>query len=95
MEFYRLLLLLVILDMTELYVADSESSSIRALVLKTGGSRLLAGGDPVFSDNLFKVICIKLVYYKHHMQQLMKDVKVNVLWYMIFFSYFCFLIMIL
>lgn len=43
-------------DMTEIYVADSESSSIRALDLKTGGSRLLAGGDPVFSDNLFKVI---------------------------------------
>ncbi|KAF3453098.1 hypothetical protein FNV43_RR03532 [Rhamnella rubrinervis] len=41
-------------DMTEIYVADSESSSIRALDLKTGGSRLLAGGDPVFSDNLFK-----------------------------------------
>ncbi|XP_015874923.3 protein SUPPRESSOR OF QUENCHING 1, chloroplastic [Ziziphus jujuba] len=41
-------------DNTEIYVADSESSSIRALDLKTGGSRLLAGGDPVFSDNLFK-----------------------------------------
>lgn len=41
--------------MLEMYVADSESSSIRALDLKTGGSRLLAGGDPVFSDNLFKV----------------------------------------
>ncbi|KAM5561005.1 protein SUPPRESSOR OF QUENCHING 1, chloroplastic [Rosa sericea] len=41
-------------DMMELYIADSESSSIRAVVLKTGGSRLLAGGDPVFSDNLFK-----------------------------------------
>ncbi|XP_050383338.1 protein SUPPRESSOR OF QUENCHING 1, chloroplastic isoform X2 [Argentina anserina] len=41
-------------DMTQLYIADSESSSIRALDLKTGGSRLLAGGDPVFSDNLFK-----------------------------------------
>ncbi|GKA57695.1 NHL repeat-containing protein 2, partial [Tanacetum coccineum] len=38
----------------EAYIADSESSSIRALNLKTGGSRLLAGGDPVFSDNLFK-----------------------------------------
>lgn len=42
-------------DVNEAYVADSESSSIRALNLKTGGSRLLAGGDPVFSDNLFKV----------------------------------------
>ncbi|KAL5783728.1 hypothetical protein ACOSP7_008757 [Xanthoceras sorbifolium] len=41
-------------DFTEIYIADSESSSIRALNLKTGGSRLLAGGDPVFSDNLFK-----------------------------------------
>lgn len=41
-------------DFMEIYVADSESSSIRALNLKTGGSRLLAGGDPIFSDNLFK-----------------------------------------
>lgn len=43
-------------DLTEAYIADSESSSIRALNLKTGGCRLLAGGDPVLSDNLFKVI---------------------------------------
>lgn len=42
-------------DLSEIYIADSESSSIRAVELKTGGSRLLAGGDPVFSDNLFKV----------------------------------------
>ncbi|KDP23397.1 hypothetical protein JCGZ_23230 [Jatropha curcas] len=41
-------------DLKELYVVDSESSSIRALDLKTGGSRLLAGGDPIFPDNLFK-----------------------------------------
>ncbi|XP_050225291.1 protein SUPPRESSOR OF QUENCHING 1, chloroplastic [Mercurialis annua] len=41
-------------DLKEVYVADSESSSIRAVDLKTGGSRLLAGGDPIFSDNLFK-----------------------------------------
>ncbi|KAE8010352.1 hypothetical protein FH972_006727 [Carpinus fangiana] len=41
-------------DLMVLYIADSESSSIRALDLKTGGSRLLAGGDPVFSDNLFR-----------------------------------------
>ncbi|KAL1545981.1 Protein SUPPRESSOR OF QUENCHING 1, chloroplastic [Salvia divinorum] len=41
-------------DLKEAYIADSESSSIRALDLKTGGSRLLAGGDPMFSDNLFK-----------------------------------------
>ncbi|GJR52652.1 protein suppressor of quenting 1, chloroplastic isoform X2 [Tanacetum coccineum] len=43
-------------DVKEAYIADSESSSIRALNLKTGGSRLLAGGDPVFSDNLFKYL---------------------------------------
>ncbi|GMH11336.1 hypothetical protein Nepgr_013177 [Nepenthes gracilis] len=41
-------------DLKEIYIADSESSSIRALNLQTGGSRLLAGGDPLFSDNLFK-----------------------------------------
>ncbi|KAI7736671.1 hypothetical protein M8C21_009136, partial [Ambrosia artemisiifolia] len=41
-------------DVKEAYIADSESSSIRALNLQTGGSRLLVGGDPVFSDNLFK-----------------------------------------
>ncbi|KAL2536920.1 haloacid dehalogenase-like hydrolase family protein [Forsythia ovata] len=41
-------------DLKEAYIADSESSSIRALCLRTGGSRLLAGGDPVFSDNLFR-----------------------------------------
>lgn len=43
-------------DLKEVYIADSESSSIRALDLKTGGSRLLAGGDTVFSDNLFRVL---------------------------------------
>lgn len=42
-------------DFKEAYIADSESSSIRALDLKTGGSRLLAGGDPLFSENLFRV----------------------------------------
>ncbi|KAL9141056.1 hypothetical protein ABFS82_14G077900 [Erythranthe guttata] len=41
-------------DLKEAYIADSESSSIRAVDLGTGGSRLLAGGDPIFSDNLFK-----------------------------------------
>lgn len=41
-------------DMQELYVADSESSSIRAVNLKNGGTRLLAGGDPFFADNLFQ-----------------------------------------
>ncbi|XP_043687165.1 protein SUPPRESSOR OF QUENCHING 1, chloroplastic isoform X2 [Telopea speciosissima] len=41
-------------DFNEAYIADSESSSIRVLDLKTGGTRLLAGGDLVFSDNLFR-----------------------------------------
>ncbi|XP_020212147.1 protein SUPPRESSOR OF QUENCHING 1, chloroplastic isoform X2 [Cajanus cajan] len=41
-------------DLREIYIADSESSSVRAIDLKTGGSRLLAGGDPLFPDNLFK-----------------------------------------
>lgn len=41
-------------EMHELLVADSESSSIRVVNLKTGGSRLLAGGDPVFPENLFR-----------------------------------------
>ncbi|KAG6646760.1 hypothetical protein CIPAW_07G030400 [Carya illinoinensis] len=41
-------------DLTVIYIADSESSSIRALDLKTGGSKLLVGGDPTFSDNLFR-----------------------------------------
>ncbi|WVZ56717.1 LOW QUALITY PROTEIN: hypothetical protein U9M48_007207, partial [Paspalum notatum var. saurae] len=41
-------------DLQDLFVADSESSSIRAVNLKTGGSRLLAGGDPVFPENLFR-----------------------------------------
>eukprot|EP00271_Cylindrocystis_brebissonii_P018072 TRINITY_DN496_c0_g2_i1.p1 TRINITY_DN496_c0_g2~~TRINITY_DN496_c0_g2_i1.p1 ORF type:complete len:1137 (+),score=278.85 TRINITY_DN496_c0_g2_i1:69-3479(+) len=41
-------------DGSEMYEADSESSSIRAINLVTGGSRLLAGGDSLFSDNLFQ-----------------------------------------
>ncbi|XP_021320322.1 NHL repeat-containing protein 2 isoform X3 [Sorghum bicolor] len=41
-------------EMQELFVVDSESSSIRVVNLKTGGSRLLAGGDPVFPENLFR-----------------------------------------
>lgn len=53
---WKILLGLLPPDFMEIYVADSESSSIRALNLKTGGSRLLAGGDPIFPDNLFKVI---------------------------------------
>ncbi|XP_074348907.1 very-long-chain 3-oxoacyl-CoA reductase 1-like [Apium graveolens] len=40
-------------DLKVAYIADSESRSIRSVDLKTGGSKLLAGGDPVFSDNLF------------------------------------------
>ncbi|ONM34071.1 Haloacid dehalogenase-like hydrolase domain-containing protein Sgpp, partial [Zea mays] len=43
-------------EMHELLVADSESSSIRVVNLKTGGSRLLAGGDPVFPENLFRIL---------------------------------------
>lgn len=42
-------------DLKEAYIADSESSSIRAVDLRTGGSRSLAGGDPVFAENLFRV----------------------------------------
>ncbi|XP_049351300.1 protein SUPPRESSOR OF QUENCHING 1, chloroplastic isoform X4 [Solanum verrucosum] len=41
-------------DLKEAYVADSESSSIRAVNLRTGGSRSLAGGDPVIAENLFR-----------------------------------------
>lgn len=41
-------------DKRTAFVADSESSSIRELDLSTGGSKLLAGGDPFFSDNLFQ-----------------------------------------
>ncbi len=36
------------------YVADSESSAVRVVDLKSGGSGLKAGGDPLFSDNLFR-----------------------------------------
>ncbi|XP_070024129.1 protein SUPPRESSOR OF QUENCHING 1, chloroplastic-like isoform X2 [Nicotiana tabacum] len=41
-------------DLKEAYIADSESSSIRAVDLRTGGSRLLAGGDPIMAENLFR-----------------------------------------
>lgn len=37
-----------------LYVADSESSAVRQLDLQTGGGIALVGGDPSFSDNLFR-----------------------------------------
>lgn len=53
--------MMLLLDLMEAYIADSESSSIRAVDLKTGGSRLLAGGDPIFPDNLFKVILIQFI----------------------------------
>jgi DNA-binding beta-propeller fold protein YncE len=36
------------------YVADAESSSVRACDLRTGGARLLAGGDALYADNLFR-----------------------------------------
>ncbi|GJP46594.1 hypothetical protein CLOM_g5865 [Closterium sp. NIES-68] len=39
---------------SEMYVADSESSALRALNLQTGGSRLITGGDANFAENLFK-----------------------------------------
>uniref|UniRef100_A0A0D9VT99 Thioredoxin domain-containing protein n=1 Tax=Leersia perrieri TaxID=77586 RepID=A0A0D9VT99_9ORYZ len=41
-------------ELQELIVADSESSSIRAVNLKSGGSRLLAGGDAMIPENLFR-----------------------------------------
>ncbi|KAJ8572787.1 hypothetical protein K7X08_009298 [Anisodus acutangulus] len=41
-------------DLKEAYISDSASSSIRAVDLRTGGSRQLAGGDPVFAENLFR-----------------------------------------
>lgn len=53
-------------DLKEAYIADSESSSIRALDLRTGGSRLLAGGDQFFSDNLFKVFLLSIVAFVGH-----------------------------
>ncbi|XP_015631766.1 protein SUPPRESSOR OF QUENCHING 1, chloroplastic isoform X6 [Oryza sativa Japonica Group] len=41
-------------ELQELIVADSESSSIRVVNLKSGGSRSLAGGDPMIPENLFR-----------------------------------------
>ena len=41
-------------DSNILYVADSESSSIRACLLSRGGSALLAGGDALYADDLFR-----------------------------------------
>lgn len=37
----------------ELFVADSESSTVRAVALDGGGTRTLAGGDGAIADNLF------------------------------------------
>jgi hypothetical protein len=53
---------IILTELQELFVADSESSSIRAVNLKTGGSRLLAGGDPVFAENLFRVFLYLKIY---------------------------------
>ena len=36
------------------YVADSESSSVRLMDAASGGARLLAGGDASYADNLFR-----------------------------------------
>lgn len=37
-----------------MFVADSESSSIRQLDLNSGGSKACVGGDYLFADNLFR-----------------------------------------
>ena len=42
------------LEDMQVLVADSESSTIRRLDLTTGGAAACVGGDPLFSDNLFK-----------------------------------------
>lgn len=42
-------------DGSSLYVADSESSSVRVVNTATGGSQSNVGGDPYFADNLFQV----------------------------------------
>lgn len=41
-------------DASIAYVADAESSSLRACDLRTGGATLLAGGDALYADNLFR-----------------------------------------
>ena len=40
-------------DSSDMFVADSESSSIRRLNVETGGSAACVGGDAFFADNLF------------------------------------------
>jgi YVTN family beta-propeller protein len=42
-------------DGSSLYVADSESSSVRVVNTSTGGVQSNVGGDPYFADNLFQV----------------------------------------
>jgi hypothetical protein len=37
-----------------LFVADSESSTVRSCDLGTGGGRPHVGGDKLFADNLFR-----------------------------------------
>jgi len=44
----------LLLENMEVLVADSESSTIRRLDLSSGGASACLGGDPLFSDNLFK-----------------------------------------
>ncbi|CAL8471539.1 g11081 [Coccomyxa elongata] len=41
-------------DGRELWVADSESSTVRSMDLTTGGSTAHVGGDALFADNLFR-----------------------------------------
>ena len=41
-------------DGGELFVADSESSTVRGCELTTGGGRPHVGGDRLFTDNLFR-----------------------------------------
>ncbi|CAL5223491.1 g6016 [Coccomyxa viridis] len=41
-------------DGSELWVADSESSTVRSMSLATGGSQAHVGGDPLFAENLFR-----------------------------------------
>eukprot|EP00884_Botryococcus_braunii_P006329 jgi/Botrbrau1/15698/Bobra.4_1s0071.2 len=41
-------------DRRQLWVADSESSTIRSMSLSSGGSSAHVGGDAMFADNLFR-----------------------------------------
>ena len=42
------------IDGSELYVADSESSTVRSCDAASGAGRPHVGGDALFSDNLFR-----------------------------------------